>query len=74
MTPYPVAEILFGTRTEIRDGQGPRSVIERRPGGWSALLTCWAILSPATHAMGDWACGDLEHRFELIRTDIASDH
>jgi len=37
------------------------------------LLTCWAILTPAAHAMGAANCADLEHRFDLIKTDVASD-
>ena len=37
------------------------------------LLTCWAVLSPPAHAMGAANCGDLEHRFDLIKAEVASD-
>ena len=37
------------------------------------LLMCWAVLSAPVHAMGAANCGDLEHRFDLIKADVASD-
>jgi hypothetical protein len=37
------------------------------------LLTCWAVLSAPAHAMGPANCGDFEHRFDLIKADVASD-
>ena len=37
------------------------------------LLACWAVVSPPTHAMGAANCGDLEHRFDLIKAEVAPD-
>jgi ankyrin repeat protein len=37
------------------------------------LLICWFVLSPPSHAMDAANCGDLEHRFDLIQADVASD-